>query len=825
MLTETLLKKARNVVTLDRARSEAGDGLKTGEAVYLSDDLESWLKLRGFASAECDGRWTILRTATIDLQLACESKEIAYLRLHVMPFVSETNGQTLQLRCGGVERVVEFPPRTGAWTIVDLPLADSAERCARIELTVGHTFVPSELGLSDDTRTLGVKIGQIELIRGTATDLATEPSSWKGAPLRRVRSLLNRIRNALISFRDFLNRPTVVALEELKKRTTEDRLLLAQHILGQLTDLVNENPSRQALHVDALSAEFVKSYTAAEGNRKAQLDAHQIEGSRLTNLGLTELNTVIEAIQALPTRSEVQGTEARLTGIAQISDQFLPLLHVLHEKTDIIANRFVVPVDADTVLVKSSVGYVYCGRNDHSVLTTLADSGEFEPGLRRLLERVLESGMTFLDVGAHLGLHTLAAARRVGATGKVFSFEPTPATNELLGRTLRLNGLDNCVTVWRTAVSNQDAQVTLYIGAISGHNSLYPLSNPKDAIEVEGVRLDSALPAETRVDAVKIDVEGAELDVLRGMSRVIAENPGILIVAEYGPSHLLRTGVAPRDWLSAFTDQGFEGFVIEEPAGKCVPIKQVDLSRVFSANIVFVRSSSPLRSRVAGDDTTLPGVVVIGAGGHAKVVVELIRAEGRYHVVGCTDLAPTSEQVVGAPVLGNDGILPELYAKGVKHCFIALGDNYLRRKVAASVAKIGFELISAVSPSAIVSPTARIGRGVAVMPGAVINAAATIKNLAIINTHAVVDHDCDIGEAAHVAPRATLAGSVRLGPLAFVGAGATIIPEVSIGAATIVGAGATVTSDLGPNLVAVGVPAKPIPNRTAGRMEEHDDKF
>ena len=104
------------------------------------------------------------------------------------------------------------------------------------------------------------------------------------------------------------------------------------------------------------------------------------------------------------------------------------------------------------------------------------------------------------------------------------------------------------------------------------------------------------LPPGQRIDVAKIDVEGAELDVLDGMARVVEENPGILIIAEYGPSHLARTGVAPKDWLSAFSSHGLQGYVIEEPSGNCVPIEQVDLSEVFSVNIAFIRPTSPLYS-------------------------------------------------------------------------------------------------------------------------------------------------------------------------------------------------------------------------------------
>ena len=269
---------------------------------------------------------------------------------------------------------------------------------------------------------------------------------------------------------------------------------------------------------------------------------------------------------------------------------------------------------------------------------------------------------------------------------------------------------------------------------------------------------------------------------------------------------------------------------IEETTGpRLVAIEQLLTrleQRIAAVNektdVVLNRTSRlPLLSPLEANVLPLPAVVVIGAGGHAKVVVELIRAQGRYDVVGCTDPAPERGDVVGAPILGGDDILPDLYAQGVRHCFVALGDNPLRMKVARRVTSLGFELINAISPNAIVSPTARLGHGVAVMAGAVINAATVVEDLAIINTRSVVDHDCQIGEAAHVAPRAALAGGVRIGPLAFVGAGATIVPGISVGESSIIGAGATVISNLGPNLVAVGVPARPVQRPSGKQKVDH----
>lgn len=199
-------------------------------------------------------------------------------------------------------------------------------------------------------------------------------------------------------------------------------------------------------------------------------------------------------------------------------------------------------------------------------------------------------------------------------------------------------------------------------------------------------------------------------------------------------------------------------------------------------------------------------IIVLGAGGHAKVVVELLRASGRT-VAGLLDADPTPRTVAGAEVLGDDLLLPRLRAEGVADAFVALGDNRLRGDVARRAAAQGFSLVNAVSPQAVLSPSARLGVGIAVMAGAVVNAEATIGDLAIVNTGAVLDHDVRIGEAAHVAPGCALAGAVTVGARAFLGVGCSVIPGVTIGEDAVVGAGAVVVRDVPSGAVAVGVPA------------------
>lgn len=201
------------------------------------------------------------------------------------------------------------------------------------------------------------------------------------------------------------------------------------------------------------------------------------------------------------------------------------------------------------------------------------------------------------------------------------------------------------------------------------------------------------------------------------------------------------------------------------------------------------------------------GVVIIGGGGHAKVVIESLRAAGQ-DIAAIVDADPTPREVLGVPVVGDDLALQGLRDKGLDKLFVAVGDNRLRQTLGRKARELGFSLVNAIHPSAVISPSARLGDGVAVMAGAVVNAESWIGDLAIINTGAVVDHDCRLGAACHLGPASALAGGVSIGDRAFLGVGVRVIPGVAIGADTIVGAGGVVVRNLPDAKLAIGVPAK-----------------
>lgn len=199
-------------------------------------------------------------------------------------------------------------------------------------------------------------------------------------------------------------------------------------------------------------------------------------------------------------------------------------------------------------------------------------------------------------------------------------------------------------------------------------------------------------------------------------------------------------------------------------------------------------------------------VLVIGAGGHAKVCIELLRAMG--HKVEWAIGTDDNLTCLDVEVLGGDDHIGRLHAAGVRRAFIAIGDNRRRLALAERLRPLDFDWVTAISPVASVSPTARLGRGVAVMAGAVINAETCIGDFAIVNTNASIDHDCMIGAGAHVAPGSALAGTVKVGEMAFLGVGSRVIPNISIGAGSIVGAGATVIRNVCANRTVVGTPAR-----------------
>ena len=205
-------------------------------------------------------------------------------------------------------------------------------------------------------------------------------------------------------------------------------------------------------------------------------------------------------------------------------------------------------------------------------------------------------------------------------------------------------------------------------------------------------------------------------------------------------------------------------------------------------------------------------VVGFGAGGHAKVVIEILRSMREYEIVGLLDARiERGANVLGVEVLGDDSLMAELKERGIEHAFIGVGtvgDAQPRRQLYEKVVGSGFQIVAAIHTAAVVSSTAQIGVGPTIMAGAIVNANAVIGDNVIVNTGAIVEHDCLIGDHTHIATGARLAGGVHVGPGSHIGIGAVVRQEIRIGEGAIVGAGAVVVRDVPDFKTVIGVPAK-----------------
>lgn len=198
-------------------------------------------------------------------------------------------------------------------------------------------------------------------------------------------------------------------------------------------------------------------------------------------------------------------------------------------------------------------------------------------------------------------------------------------------------------------------------------------------------------------------------------------------------------------------------------------------------------------------------LVVVGAGGHAKVVIATARAAGwQVQAVLDDSIRTHGSEILGVEVAGDTGMLSTVEADAA---VIAIGDNRTRNRIAH---RLDGNWVSIVHPAALVHETVAIGAGTVVFAGVVIQPETVIGDHAIVNTSASIDHDCRIGSFAHIAPGSNLAGNVTVGEGAFLGIGSRSTPGTTIGAWATVGAGGVVISQIPENVTAVGVPAKPL---------------
>lgn len=206
---------------------------------------------------------------------------------------------------------------------------------------------------------------------------------------------------------------------------------------------------------------------------------------------------------------------------------------------------------------------------------------------------------------------------------------------------------------------------------------------------------------------------------------------------------------------------------------------------------------------------------IIGAraDGHAKVVLEVLRAAGEHEVVGFIDDDPAKRSLVinGVPVVGGMKDLPRLSVSlGAEGAIVAIGDNARRRALAGAVRSGGLRLINAIHPTVVSDPDVRIGAGCYIGQGVILVTGTTVGDCVNIHTGATVDHDNVIEDGANLGPGVHTAGRVHIGRDAFLGTGTVVIPDAQVGSGAVCGAGTVVLDRVAPFTKVVGAPPRVI---------------
>jgi sugar O-acyltransferase (sialic acid O-acetyltransferase NeuD family) len=204
-------------------------------------------------------------------------------------------------------------------------------------------------------------------------------------------------------------------------------------------------------------------------------------------------------------------------------------------------------------------------------------------------------------------------------------------------------------------------------------------------------------------------------------------------------------------------------------------------------------------------------VIIVGDGGHAKIVIDILQEMGTYDILGITSLNEEKKTFYGLPVLGNDDILDSFYAKGVRNIALGIGgfkDNDLRTKVFKRLSSQGFNIVNAIHPRSIISKSVKMGQGVVIFAGVILNSEVRLGNNVIVATGSTIDHQTIIKDHCLISAGVTIGANTIIDESTLCALGSKVISSVKIGKNCLVAAGAVVVNHINSKSKVFGIPAK-----------------
>jgi FkbM family methyltransferase len=444
----------------------------------------------------------------------------------------------------------------------------------RLATHVPRSAVLQHLVISEEARRGGRKFTGVWCGPGCADNAEDGLFEKLGAAYRRVLARANqslRHHHVLEYKIDYL-------LQELETRT-ESISAAHQAALGALSGKLDAYAGDLRAQQDALKGRLV--------------DAEMLLANKLNACAASADTRLAEASGEI--RQETEDLRERQRASAA---QLESVAATLHAEVEAVRTRIRPSVvhAGDGVVATEVDGFILgLPAKEWRLAAYHAFRGVLEPGLVLLFRKLVQPGMVVVDAGANIGIYTLYAARLAGERGKVYSFEPTPKTFQILKDNVQVNGFleSGVVVLDRAALSNRCgvAQLAVY-AADGGHNTLFPGAEAGGTVEVPTITVDKALSGEARVDVVKIDVEGAEPRVLAGMQTVIKRNPHLRILMEFAPVHLKRAAVDPAAFLDQLAAAGWVMERVDDVTGELRPAERQELVGCFSANLSLRREAA-----------------------------------------------------------------------------------------------------------------------------------------------------------------------------------------------------------------------------------------